>query len=407
MEIGSIENFKSAAGPPSVTSIGMYNPSDEAGSDHRSLRADGRKSSELLDTSLTKPSKAEERAKAAPAPPQNAEVKKTATETLENSDLNFIKKVKFDRERYFRLHFKIEKPEKALVEEALQHFEKRFETEGTENSEKHRTGRERKSTARDGGSVNGNSVSGEGDRRSTRKVPGGRPEAPQLIITKKVDLSDPRHSTGVAGSKRVPLAPKNLQQVSLDESGDLDFLPRNAPKMTEGGSKNPYHFSRKNSEIGGNVCQVPRQTSMPVALQATSEPFPAHQAPKERKQSVLAENTGCFCQEIVRKLGALGVCNHEASFERVYEHLSLLTARMEAIERSNLQLVKENECLRMASGVKSSRLTFFEPRHTLPNEKSEHLRFKKKSNTARTPGATTGAMVQLKKTSICGPKLRI
>lgn len=42
-----------------------------------------------------------------------------------NEDLNFINKVQFDRDRYFQLHFPVSKPENELIEEALQHFERK------------------------------------------------------------------------------------------------------------------------------------------------------------------------------------------------------------------------------------------------------------------------------------------
>ena len=44
---------------------------------------------------------------------------------LSQSQNNFIQKVTFDREKFFRLHFNIQKPDEQLVKETLQHFKTR------------------------------------------------------------------------------------------------------------------------------------------------------------------------------------------------------------------------------------------------------------------------------------------
>lgn len=416
MELPSIENFKVQAGPPSVTSIGMYSDSKEAKSAHNSFQLNKRRSSDLLGTSITSPFTSDVTSKALQTLPENTPDRKNApeiSENLESSDLNFIKKVRFDREKYFRLHFKIEKPEGALVEEALQHFEKRFESVATEGSTQARTHRERKSRGDRQGSVRGNSISIEGDQKSARMSHVKKTEVAQLIISHKTEGNEPRETrqgSGTAQIKRMPLVPKNTAKISVDESGDSDFLPRNNPRMTTGGTKNPYHFNKMEGDLLGGKCQVTRQSSMPAACHPLKENAMSLISPIDRQKEVMGENQGCFCQEMSRKFGLFELNVKQGVLEKILEQISAFSAKLDVIEARNRELIEENERLKLKTGVKTSRVTFFEQRNTLPAEKSEHLKFKKKSMatamTARMAFPSNAVPSQLKKTSICGTKIR-
>lgn len=61
-------------------------------------------------------------------PPKNADaIYKAEEQSPEIKELSFIRKVPFDREKFFKLHFKIEQPENQLIKETLSHFQKKSE----------------------------------------------------------------------------------------------------------------------------------------------------------------------------------------------------------------------------------------------------------------------------------------
>jgi hypothetical protein len=356
MEIASLEDFKPTAAPGSVTSIGMYNASEEALSAHHSFRADQPGTPDVLGTSISSPNPTDFMSKGLQVLPENEEDDRSAPEALENSDLDFIKKVRFDREKYFRLHFKIERPEEELVEEALQHFEKRYES-GGEGSVQARTYKERRSANTGEVSDHGATNSIDIGHRSPRNTDVRRADRPQLIIqNKKEGLTEmKRESTAIQGS-RPPYAPKNTAKISLDDSRDLDFLPRNVPRLTEGGGLNPYRFTKKDTEIENKNSHVTRQASMPAAIQPHRGNQSAASQQRKQPRELPVENGDCFCQELANKFDLFDLNLKQGILEKIFGEIRALSAKIDSIEQRNLALIDENQELRANSRVKCARM---------------------------------------------------
>lgn len=354
MEIASLEDFKRTAAPPSVTSIGMYNGSEDALSAHHSFKGNQLDSSEVLGTSISSPVQTNPHPKGLQALPENEEDDASAPEALESSDLDFIKKVRFDREKYFRLHFKIEKPEEELVEEALQHFEKRYES-GGEGSAQARTNRDRRST--NAGEVSDHAATNSIDieRRSPRVPEARRAERPQLVIHNKTEGQIEKRVESAAIPSRLPFVPKNTAKISLDDSGDLDFMPRNAPRMTEGCPPDPYRLTKRDTEIENKSIHVLRQASMPAAVLPPRDHLSSVSShlPRDPPQ---ADNADCFCHELARKFDLFDLNLKQGILEKIFGEIRSLSAKLDLIEQRNAALMEENQELRNKGLMKAARM---------------------------------------------------
>ena len=127
------DDFKQKPNCYSITSIGLLNPLEEINVSKDSFQLRKRSSCKKLPKT---PMQNEDLVTSIEYRiNENEEVNESqsslnlALNRKESADLDFLNKVQFDREKYFRIHFQIEKPEKELIEETLLHFEKKTDTE--------------------------------------------------------------------------------------------------------------------------------------------------------------------------------------------------------------------------------------------------------------------------------------
>lgn len=140
MEFHSDDDFRQPPNIHSITSIGNCQIVEELDVSKDSFRLKKIPSSNLMESSFS--DKRREQVVTSIEFKDNDIEKferKKSIHVEESVDLDFINKVKFDREKYFRIHFMIEKPENQLIEETLQHFEKKFESNTDAKSHRKKT----------------------------------------------------------------------------------------------------------------------------------------------------------------------------------------------------------------------------------------------------------------------------
>lgn len=277
MELNSDDDFKQREVPVSLTSIGMVGGGEEVNVSKDSLMLCKRPSSNLLETSIASPNYESKGRKLLGA--------LMPVEGQESCDLDFINKVNFDRERYFRLHFQIEKPEQQLIEETLLHFEKKYDS----NNDSSKIGKENKEPLTEG---------------------------PNEV---KMDS----HREKRSGSKSFLRNKTN----SCNEQRKTVTLMTNIDKRQ---TSDPYRFDRRDNS---------RSDSHKDSVTSYRD--------KCRQSTAKDAQVQCLCQEIVKKMNLLDISLTENVIQQVLDKMNSLKDKLEKIETRNAALLEENKCLKL------------------------------------------------------------
>lgn len=276
MELNSDDDFRQKEAPVSLTSIGMVGGGDEVNVSKDSFMLCKRPSSNLLETSIASPNYESKGRKLIGA--------LMPGEGQESCDLDFINKVNFDRERYFRLHFQIEKPEQQLIEETLLHFEKKNDS----CNDSSKAGKENKEPLVE--------AAPEGQADSQRERRSG---SKSFLRNKTSSCNEQRKTIG--------------QATNLDKRQTSD----------------PYRFERRDHSRSGS-----RKDSV------------ASYRDKGRLSTVKEPKTQCVCQEIVKKMNLLDISLTENVIQQVLDKMNGLKDKLDRIELRNALLVEENKALK-------------------------------------------------------------
>ena len=353
MDLSCDDNdFRRQSNHFSITSIGLLNPLEEINVSKDSFRLKKRSSSKNIQKTPVQNedlvTSIEYRIN------ENEDVEKSDTSVnfalnlKESADLHFLNKVQFDREKYFRIHFQIEKPERELIEETLLHFEKKSDNE-KETISQRKTSKVRKTL------------------QINKRVVFPRNLSQETQVNARLSLSKSflsKRNNSYLVNKGLELTHKSSQPFnnqmneSLKDNTSVSFskhLPFFDPKPI---------FNDKSSlrSINGLVKLKKRKESSLILAQdfeckkesEKSNLFNKNSIKKTelvqsvlQKQDLLDKNEDksfekCKCIEIIQKLKILDISLTENILEQVMAKLNTINYSFDKIQEKYLTLEAEN-----------------------------------------------------------------